>query len=170
MNRRTDGLDPAILDRYVGNYDLDMGPTVELRREEGKLFVDMGDGNKIELKNRKDKEFFVEGLGARVVFDMADDKPAKSFTAYVGDQTIHAKRVAEKPGQDLASFAGTYYSPELDTIYRIVESDGALVARHQRHSDIKLKAAGTTSSAARNGSFPRCNSSGARMGPSRACA
>jgi CubicO group peptidase (beta-lactamase class C family) len=40
----------------------------------------------------------------------------------------------------LASVAGSYYSPELETLYRIVVDDGRLVARHARHGEIRLEA------------------------------
>lgn len=43
------------------------------------------------------------------------------------------------PPSELAELTGTYYSPELETIYRVVAVDGALVARHVRHGDIRLE-------------------------------
>jgi CubicO group peptidase (beta-lactamase class C family) len=38
----------------------------------------------------------------------------------------------------LSSFTGTYYSPEIRTLYEISVEDGALVARHLRHGDLAL--------------------------------
>jgi CubicO group peptidase (beta-lactamase class C family) len=44
-----------------------------------------------------------------------------------------------RPGPaDLAAFAGSYLSPELETIYTILVQDGMLVARHRRHGDLPL--------------------------------
>ncbi len=54
---------------------------------------------------------------------------------------------AIKPGPDhslsldeLAAYAGVYYCPELETVYRISVQEGGLVADHRRHSGLKLKA------------------------------
>jgi hypothetical protein len=49
---------------------------------------------------------------------------------------------AKLPLGRLAAFAGTYYSPELETVYRLSVVDDALVAHHQRHPDINLTYAG----------------------------
>ncbi|MGH7476975.1 MAG: serine hydrolase domain-containing protein [Longimicrobiales bacterium] len=40
---------------------------------------------------------------------------------------------------ELAAYAGTYYSPELDALYHIAGRDGRLVVRHQRLGDIALR-------------------------------
>lgn len=40
--------------------------------------------------------------------------------------------------EELARFAGRYYSPELSTLYELVISEGKLQARHYRHSNIEL--------------------------------
>jgi CubicO group peptidase (beta-lactamase class C family) len=49
---------------------------------------------------------------------------------------------AKLPPRRLAEFAGTYYSPELETVYRVAVVDGKLSAHHQRHPDITLTFAG----------------------------
>lgn len=40
--------------------------------------------------------------------------------------------------QELVSFSGRYYSPELETFYTLAVEGDQLVARHRRHGDIKL--------------------------------
>lgn len=42
--------------------------------------------------------------------------------------------------EELNVYAGVYYSPELETVYRISVQEGGLVADHRRHSGLKLKA------------------------------
>jgi hypothetical protein len=39
----------------------------------------------------------------------------------------------------LAAYAGDYFSPELEAVYRVVVAGDALVARHVRHGDIALE-------------------------------
>jgi hypothetical protein len=40
--------------------------------------------------------------------------------------------------EQLAGYAGAYYSPELDTTYDVSHEDGGLVATHRRHGRIPL--------------------------------
>ena len=55
----------------------------------------------------------------------------------------HPKRPDFDPKQvDLKEFSGSYYSPELQTVYHIALENLKLVARHQRHNDTELKATG----------------------------
>jgi hypothetical protein len=49
------------------------------------------------------------------------------------------RRVAdERPAVDLASFAGRYFSEELETFYDLTVEDGSLVIRHRRFGPAKL--------------------------------
>ena len=48
------------------------------------------------------------------------------------------KRVVEKPPADLASFAGRYFSDELETYYDLSVEDGKLVIRHRRFGPVAL--------------------------------
>jgi hypothetical protein len=48
------------------------------------------------------------------------------------------KRVVEKPPADLASFAGRYYSEELETFYDLSVEGGKLVIRHRRFGPVTL--------------------------------
>lgn len=45
----------------------------------------------------------------------------------------------EPRAEELAEYAGRYYSPELETAYTFVVEDDKLVAEHQRHKDFELK-------------------------------
>jgi hypothetical protein len=53
---------------------------------------------------------------------------------------IHAPRVVVVTAASVAlgAFVGAYYSPELDTTYRIAVRDGTLVAEHSRHGTVLL--------------------------------
>ena len=41
--------------------------------------------------------------------------------------------------QDLQTYTGVYYSPELETRYEVLLKDGKLIARHRRHGDLTLR-------------------------------
>src|SRR6185503_9277624 len=55
---------------------------------------------------------------------------------------VPAKRmeIASLRPEQLAEYAGDYYSDELGTVYTLVVLNGQLVAQHRRHDDIKLTA------------------------------
>ena len=59
---------------------------------------------------------------------------------YYGDQVFNAPRKEpfDADSIDLSEFEGLFYSDELTTKYEFVIKDGILIAKHQRHSDIKL--------------------------------
>jgi hypothetical protein len=48
------------------------------------------------------------------------------------------KRVAEKTSVDLNSFAGRYFSEELETFYNLSVEGGKLVIRHRRFGPVPL--------------------------------
>jgi hypothetical protein len=53
----------------------------------------------------------------------------------------------------LAAYAGTYYSPELETQYTVLLKNGGLVARHRRNGDIDLRPASPDRFTASGGYF-----------------
>jgi hypothetical protein len=48
------------------------------------------------------------------------------------------RRVVEKPPADLTSFAGRYFSEELETFYDLSVEGGKLVIRHRRFGPVTL--------------------------------
>jgi hypothetical protein len=78
-------------------------------------------------------DLYLDALGASAADAAA---PASSNTP--PDTTIPPHPSPER----LAEFAGTFYSPEIESVYRISVENGTLVARHQRHSEISLTFAG----------------------------
>lgn len=55
--------------------------------------------------------------------------------------TVEEAPVRRSP-EELGPYAGVYYSPELETFYRIAVEEDGLVARHKRHGDLPLESAG----------------------------
>lgn len=55
------------------------------------------------------------------------------------DATGDAPRGWSPSAAELESYAGVYYSPELETVYTLVVEDGALEGRHWRHGGFSLR-------------------------------
>jgi CubicO group peptidase (beta-lactamase class C family) len=99
-----------------------------------------------------------ERLGVVVLSNLASFVPARLAAAvadiYLGDVAAPTAAGSSGPpapaaspaayalsAAELPAYEGTYYSPELEAIYRIVATPDGLVARHVRHGDIPLRAA-----------------------------
>ena len=78
-------------------------------------------------------DLYLDAMGAPT----ADPEPQAS-----GDGARVASTRTQPSQQRLAEFTGTYYSPEIETVYRISVENGKLVARHQRHPNLELTDAG----------------------------
>jgi CubicO group peptidase (beta-lactamase class C family) len=135
--RRTPVIVPTrLLEAYAGQWEVDRLGVLRLRRDGGSLVVDL-DGRRLPLIAESDSTFLVEN--ARVRFLPAPEGVDR-LVVQVGDTELPGRRVAP-PALDpvaLAAYTGDYFSPELETVYRVVTVDGGLVARHVRHGDIAL--------------------------------
>jgi CubicO group peptidase (beta-lactamase class C family) len=125
-----------LLEAYAGQWDVDGLGILRLRRAGGGLVVDL-DGRRLPMIAESDSTFLVEN--ARVRFLRAPGG-VDHLTVQVGDTELAGRRVAPPrlAPAALAGYAGDYFSPELETVYRVVAVDGGLVARHVRHGDIAL--------------------------------
>ena len=69
------------------------------------------------------------GSGAQLVAEVKPD----------GSRQVKLQRMRETPAaQDLQSFAGDYYSPELDVTWTVVVADGRLMLKRKRFNDSML--------------------------------
>jgi len=130
---------PAVLDRYVGKYDLQGVLTAEIIRENDQLMVIAQGQPKIELFPESETKFFLKIVDAQVEFQKDEKGKFNQITLYQNGQSLKGMRIdptAIPP--DLSEYAGDYYSEELGTNYVIILKDGKLIAQHRRHSDIPL--------------------------------
>lgn len=136
VEREEVAVDPAMLDDYVGTYQLGPGWLLTITREDDRLMAQATAEDKFGMTPLSDTTFFVSDYGAAVVFQR-DSSGAVSTIAYRG---ITAPRVEPfAPGaRELAEYAGGYYSEELDTSYDLILQDQGLAARHWRSGDTQL--------------------------------
>jgi CubicO group peptidase (beta-lactamase class C family) len=127
-------IDPALLDAYVGDYQL---PRLVLRitREGDQLVAQaLGSQEKVPIFPSSKTEFFAKAFHAQVTFDRptGSDK-AQSLTLHREDDR-YGKRISvvQPTSEQLGAYIGTYYSDELDTTYTVSVQAGKLHLRLPR--------------------------------------
>ena len=85
-------------------------------------------------------EFEVEGVDATVSFHRDSSNQVHVLKLHQGGQIMNAPRLEpfDADSVDLSEFEGQFFSDELSTSYVFVIEHENLIAKHQRHSDIKL--------------------------------
>jgi CubicO group peptidase (beta-lactamase class C family) len=128
----------ATLRRYAGKYEMTtlgaMLLTVEL--QQGQLRLQVPGQPALPLRPTSMTEFEVVGAPARITFNTAADSTVPGITFDQNGQHP-GRRVVEK-AVDLASFAGRFFSDELETFYDLSVEDGKLVIRHRRFGPVPL--------------------------------
>ena len=128
----------ATLRRYAGKYEMTtlggMVLSVELQGRDLKL--QLAGQPTLPLKATSMTSFEVVGAPARITFNTAADGAVEGITFHQNGE--HPGRpVVQKP-VDLNSFAGRYFSEELETFYDLSVEDGKLVIRHRRFGPVAL--------------------------------
>ncbi len=129
----------ATLRRYAGKYEMttlgSMLLSVELQGQD--LRLQIAGQPALPLRATSTTSFEVVGAPARITFNTAADGAVEGITFYQGGEHP-GKPVVEKPSVDLASFAGRYFSEEMETFYDLSVEDGKLVIRHRRFGPVAL--------------------------------
>lgn len=127
-------IDPALLDAYIGDYQL---PRLVLRitREGDQLMVEaLGSPDKAPIFPSSETNFFAKAFRAEVTFDRpAGSDKARGLTLHPRDDGA-GKRISVVPPtrEQLAAYSGTYYSDELDAVYTVSVRAGELHVRLPR--------------------------------------
>jgi hypothetical protein len=89
------------------------------------------------LVRQPDGRFKVGELPSYLAFSGTSNK---IMTMFQTDRVTRFKRIGLQRYQpsSLSSYAGTYYSPELDVQYGIIEADGALAVKRTPFDDPRL--------------------------------
>ncbi len=129
-----------ILKLYEGDYQLNNEMRISFKQENGQFIVTATGRPPFPLVASADSVFHIEPADVKIVFNKKRDNTVNQFTLYQGGQTIIAPRMKPfDPGSiDLQSFEGTYYSPELQTIYTLELKGDTLMANHIRHEPAAL--------------------------------
>ena len=140
-------VDPARLDALVGDYALSPDFIIAFTKEGGKLMTQASGQPKFPVFASSERTFFLKVVDAQFTFD------APSGNGIVMSGTLHqngrdqvAKRVQKVVLNDaeLSARTGTYYSEELNVLYKVSKKDGGLVLHHPR-AELPLALSSATS-------------------------
>ena len=130
----------ATLRRYAGKYEMTTlgGLIVTVELQGGQLRIQLPGQPALQLQPTSMTTFQVVGAPARVTFNTTAGGVVEGITFHQeGDHP--GKRVAEeRKAVDLNSFAGRYFSEELETFYDLSVKDGKLVIQHRRFGPVTL--------------------------------
>ena len=142
--------DPSTYDRYEGTYLTGSGDLLGrliVSRDGDRLLLAMREPPGIPLAPTGEHQFLIPQLNFGVTFHVDPAGDAESLTLNLpgrggeSPQALTGVRQDREPPtiEELQTYAGTYYSAELDTFYRVSAEAGHLVVRHQRHGSIPLR-------------------------------
>ena len=133
-------VDPETLNTYVGAYELQPGFTINITANNGELFGQATNQQKVLLKPLSTTKFSVEGTEAVIAFFPDSSGKVTSLKLHQNGQIMDATRAIpfDKSAVNLAEFTGQFYSPELSTTYSFTHVGDKLMAQHDRLSNIQL--------------------------------
>ena len=139
--------DPEAFDELVGRYALDASPDFVLTftREGDTLYVQATGQQRLEIVPTSDSTFRLLAVEASVSFVRGEDGAVEGAIMHQNGANQPATRLeGEAPEEwapteeDLAAFAGRFYSEELETFYTLSVEDGELVMHQRRLGEVVL--------------------------------
>jgi len=85
-------LDPAIYDRYAGDYELSPGFVLTIRRQGDKIMAQATGQPEVEIFPESENSFFLKEIDAQITFLLGSDGKAESLVLHQGGQDIPGKR------------------------------------------------------------------------------
>ena len=140
--------DPEDFDELVGRYALDASPNFILAftREDGTFYTQATGQQRLEIVPTSDSTFRLLAVEASVTFTRGEDGEVQGAILHQNGQNQPATRLeGEAPEEwaptedDLADYAGRFYSEELETFYTLAVEEGKLVMRQRRLGDVTLE-------------------------------
>ncbi len=142
-----DAYDPGDFDEFVGRYALDAAPNFILTftREDGTLYAQATGQQRLEIVPTSDSTFALLAVEASITFLRGDDGEVNAAILHQnGDQRAtrleddEAAEAWAPTAEDLADFAGRFYSEEIETFYDFTVEEGELVMRQRRLGRVVL--------------------------------
>jgi CubicO group peptidase (beta-lactamase class C family) len=134
-------VDPGVLASYEGQYQLEIGNLLTITSKDGALRLQAGDSPLMELVPLSSTDFDSADLGARISFSTGASGSATGLVAHMGKNQIAGTRIEsyEPTPKELARLTGSYYSDELDSVWRIDAQDGNLMMSIGVNSKFELQ-------------------------------
>ena len=121
----------------TGRYELVVAPgfILTFSRDGDRIYTQATGQPEVNIQATSDSTFTLVGVPAALTFHRNSDGTADSLTLHQNGNHI-AKKVVWNPSvEEMTSFTGTFYSEEIETIYRVVLNDENLELHHYQISD-----------------------------------
>ncbi|UCC39725.1 MAG: serine hydrolase [Candidatus Aminicenantes bacterium] len=134
-------IDPAVYDAYVGKYQLEMGLLITITKEDNRLWAKVAGQQKIELFPISEATFDIKVVDAQVSFHKDDKGKVTKIVLHQGGQDMPGKKIEAPPltQEQLAEYAGNYYSDELLVTYKLVMEEDKLFAYVRKQPRIEIE-------------------------------
>jgi CubicO group peptidase (beta-lactamase class C family) len=134
-------VDPLILEKYTGLYEMESGERFSIRRDGVFLNIRPANQSWETLYAINETTFMTEDSRSECSFQIDLEGEVQEMTVKHNEEVFITKKV--KPlrlsQEQLQNYAGSYYSDELETTYTVFVKDSVLAIRHQRHPDFTLR-------------------------------
>ena len=122
-------VDPAIYAEYTGDYELQPGFVLTVSTEEDRLLAQATGQSRFEIYPVTETMYSVREFDAQIEFRRDDAGAVSELVLYQNGREMTAPRIEITPFDldQLPSYAGAYYSVELDVTYTVTHENGALV-------------------------------------------
>ena len=143
-----DTYDPEAFDEFAGRYALDAAPSFILTftREDSTLHVQATGQPRLDIVPTSDSTFKLLVVAASVTFLRGEDGEVEGLILHQNGDQPATRLAGDAPeewaptAEELADFAGRFYSEELETFYTFEVEEGALVMRQRRLGRVPLTA------------------------------
>ncbi len=137
-----DDFDPGDFDDFAGRYALDETPAFILTftREDDTFYAQPTGQPRLAMVPTSDTTFAIDRVEATIIFHRSDDGTVGRMT--LDQNGLHpATRVSDEGAspEELADYAGRFFSDEVETFYDITVEDGELVMKQRRLDDATLE-------------------------------
>ena len=127
------------LEEWVGRYRLASGKIVEIDRSPDGLALHADAEEVSALKPESTTEFWLIDVNSRITFESEEDATTGFSLRHAEGEMQARKLTRDVPTEaDLEPYTGTFYSPELDVVYRLRLQDGGLWVERPRHPASEL--------------------------------
>jgi CubicO group peptidase (beta-lactamase class C family) len=86
-------VDPSILVKYIGTYEIQPGFTITISTEENQIFAQATGQELIEIYPESQTEFFLKVVPAQIVFTTDESGVAQRLTLHQGGQAMEGKKL-----------------------------------------------------------------------------
>lgn len=152
--RRVD-VDPEVLERYVGRYEVGAGVVLSVSRDDESLVVTSSGSGRVPLRARTPTRFSIEGGRTELEFIPRRGGRVERLKLIRDDDVVSGRRIRgpAPTEKDLRRIEGRYESRDLRVVYAVERDGDGLVLRVGRDAPVRLEPLGGDAFAARGMRF-----------------